>query len=113
MIILWIFKFFIYLLIFGCTGSSLLYTGLSPVVASGGYPLVATRGPFIAMAPLCSGFSRGSRALEHRPSSCSHGLSGPEACGILIHGPGIESRSLTHQESPQMVIFLTLLISIY
>ena len=57
MIILWIFRNFIYLFVFGCTGSSPLSMGFSLVVASGGCLLVAARGPFIAMASLCNGFS--------------------------------------------------------
>ena len=68
----------IYLFTFGCAGSSLL-CGLSLVVESEGYSLVAVRGLLIAVASLVaehssgvrSGLSSwGSRALEHRLSSC-------------------------------------------
>ena len=77
-IYIYIYILFIYLFIFGCVGSSLLCVGFSPVVASGGQSSLRCSG-FSLQGPLplrSTGSRRaglsscGSRALEHRLSSC-------------------------------------------
>ena len=78
------FIYFIYLFIFGCIGSLLLCAGFSLVVASGGYSSLWSTGYRRAGFSSC-----GSRALEHRLSSCG-------AWAQLLHGmwdlpgPGLE-----------------------
>ena len=53
------------LFIFGCAGSSLLH-GLSLVVASGGYSLVAMGRLLIAVGNLCNCRNKASLVGEHR-----------------------------------------------
>ena len=63
--------------------------GLSLVAVSGGYSLVAVRGLLV-----CGGFSCcRAPALGLWASVLLVGLSCPEACGILVLGPGIKSTS--------------------
>ena len=69
---------FIYLFIFGCVGSSLLHTGFLQLKASGDYSSLRCAGFSLwwflllqSTGSRCVGFSScGSRALEHRLSSC-------------------------------------------
>ena len=111
--------------LFGCAGSSLLYSGFSLVAVSRGCSLVVVHGLFIAVASLvaehgalgCTGFSSsgtwvqefwflGSRAQTG--SIVVHGLTCPEACGIfpdlglnlcLLHWLA-DSLPWSHQGSP-------------
>lgn len=68
-----------YLVIFGCTGSLWLH-GLSLVLVSGGYSLIA-----VPRASCCGGFSCcGARALGRQASVVvEHGLKCPKACEIF------------------------------
>ena len=60
-----LFIYLINLFIFDCVGSLWLRMGFSLVAASGGYSLLQCTGS------RCTGFSScGTRALEHRLSSC-------------------------------------------
>ena len=111
--------------LFGCAGSSLLYSGFSLVAVSRGCSLIVVHGLFIAVASLvvehgalgCTGFSSsgtwvqefwflGSRAQTG--SIVVHGLTCPEACGIfpdlglnlcLLHWQA-DSLPWSHQGSP-------------
>ena len=64
---------------FGCTGFSLMHSGLSLVVASGGDSLVVVRGLLLQWLPLMQ--STGSRQTGF--SRCPHGLSCPTIYGIF------------------------------
>ena len=91
------FLFYLFVFIFGCVGSSLLRMGFSLVAASGGYSSLWCTGFSLRWLFLLrstgsrrSGFcSCGSRALEHRLSSCG-------AWASLLNGmwdlprPGLE-----------------------
>ena len=93
---------FIYLLIFGCIGSPLLRTGLSPVAASEGHSLWCTgfspwRPPLLrSTGSRRTGLSTcGWQALEHRLSSC-----GPRAPELRLSSCGARAQLLRGTRNP-------------
>ena len=84
---------FIYLFIFGYTGS-LLLRELSVVVVSGGYSLVGVHGLLSALAPGPAGFE--PQRLQHVGPAVV--VPGPQSTGsiVAVHG-------LSHDEVPEIL----------